>query len=445
MDPTIDPQSQTTPYHVHNGIDSPFIDKSNLNQILPSQSGKSGDFLTTDGNNPSWAAINNVPSTLVSQMVCGENITAGMVVCVKPSPITYPVVQDSYVDQAIPNSNFGNLSTAYVGSTSSPSNLFKIAFMDFGLSPVPATNVIISAILNVHINTSSSSANQGPYIINVGAITSTWSEGTVTYNTKPTYSATNLGSFSIPQASLGTSYWQQLDITTDLQTLAGNMIYGFALDVNSTVYTNFNVQFDTKENGSTTAPYLTLTLVTTTDGKAYKADNSSFLTSQECVGIALASGTTNQSISVQTAGIVVGQSLASGATGGIGYLSTSGAITTTVSTTRIVEIGKILDANDFLLNIKDTEIFIQNNSGSGANLSIAAPVGARLARFSGAITQTNSSIAGDYFASAYMGQSYSFFLHNTGNNVSFSFGTTTTVTFAAQVGYSTSYSIDFYS
>ncbi len=58
---TIDPQSQLTPYHIHNGIDSPLIDKNannlTIDQLLPSETGNSGKFLTTNGTTASWGTV----------------------------------------------------------------------------------------------------------------------------------------------------------------------------------------------------------------------------------------------------------------------------------------------------------------------------------------------------------------------------------------------------
>lgn len=64
-------------YIIHNGIDAPFIDKSNLNQILPSQSGNAGKFLTTDGTNIFFGSI-VIPSKFGGTGADGDlTITSG--------------------------------------------------------------------------------------------------------------------------------------------------------------------------------------------------------------------------------------------------------------------------------------------------------------------------------------------------------------------------------
>jgi len=141
---------------------------------------------------------------------------------------------DTYVSSSYPANNFGYQSNLHVDSTST-------ALIVFDISSVPSATTssqISKATLWLYVNRISSSGG-----VSLKAVTSTWSELAVTYNTIPT-----LGSAMVTFTPTVAQQFVAVDVTSVVQgwvtTPSSN--YGIALSTASG-----SILFDSKENGET--------------------------------------------------------------------------------------------------------------------------------------------------------------------------------------------------
>jgi len=154
------------------------------------------------------------------------------------------VVGDAYVNSAHPATNYGALSNLYVNSNGT-------ALIQFDLSALPAgttASQIGAASLKLYVNRVNASG-----LVNVVAVTSPWSESTVTYSSMPTLGPT-VGSFTPSVAQ----QFIVVDVTALVQAwLTAGASAGVALTTSSA-----DVVFDSKENDETShAAHLDITVV----------------------------------------------------------------------------------------------------------------------------------------------------------------------------------------
>ena len=132
-------------------------------------------------------------------------------------------VSDAYIDSGYPNDNIGDFPILCTKKTSSNE---LISLFNFNNIIVTATDTVIKNVtLYVNVGYSNTTNNR---LIEVGAypITSSWSEDSVTYNTKPTFgNLADKRSFNTSNSS----YYVGFDITECYTTLGFNEIFGIAL------------------------------------------------------------------------------------------------------------------------------------------------------------------------------------------------------------------------
>ena len=96
---------------------------------------------------------------------------------------TIYATQDTFVYEGYPDMNYGDWDKIYAGIHSN-GNKYR-AFIYFPLSGIPTNAVIISAYLKLTLNSKALVATQ--QVIKVYSLTTSWNEGTVTWNNQPSW------------------------------------------------------------------------------------------------------------------------------------------------------------------------------------------------------------------------------------------------------------------
>ncbi len=138
-----------------------------------------------------------------------------------PTPVgsstqLYPTA-DAYVSSGSPSTNYGSATT--LSADYSP---VKIAYMRFDLTSL-AGRTITKAYLKLFVS------NITTGTLNLKRVTGLWTEGGVTYNSKPTL-GTSIRTFSSPAA---TGAWTNTELTTFINSNKGTII-NIAVDTTST-------------------------------------------------------------------------------------------------------------------------------------------------------------------------------------------------------------------
>jgi hypothetical protein len=124
------------------------------------------------------------------------------------------VSHDATIDAIFPNTNLGDSSTLTVSQLPTPHLHRTVTLLRFQLDwswpPIPATAVVDSAQLELF---RSETGTPGRVRLGVYEVYGDWSEGTVTWATKPTWSATPVSTRDVP-ADEYASFW---DITPMVQ------------------------------------------------------------------------------------------------------------------------------------------------------------------------------------------------------------------------------------
>ncbi len=94
---------------------------------------------------------------------------------------TLIATQDSYVNSALPTTNYGATTGVQVGNVTFPSAAIYHTLLAFDLTSLPADAVILTATLEL----SQTNTYFEGIVIDTQALTSTWTEGTVTWNNQP--------------------------------------------------------------------------------------------------------------------------------------------------------------------------------------------------------------------------------------------------------------------
>lgn len=134
---------------------------------------------------------------------------------------TFLVQGDTYVSQSSPNSNNGNVADVFVGRTVSGNETHTL--LNFSTFSAPADSTIVTATLALFatINRAPESLSMLPY-----AIMGTWTEGGVTWNTKPSSS-----SQGDPSSTFVDMNWTYFDVKNIVQgwTSEDLVNYGISL------------------------------------------------------------------------------------------------------------------------------------------------------------------------------------------------------------------------
>ncbi len=144
-------------------------------------------------------------------------VTSADVVQINPS-------DDSFVEDSLPNTNFGTTGSMYVGDAqpASPNSIAR-SYLKFDLSVLPAGAAIDTAMIHIYNTVIYYPAVSvgAHYLSNDG-----WSELTITWNNAPTgfnASATALKTINMP-------VWTSWDVTSDAQAVwAGDGVYSVVM------------------------------------------------------------------------------------------------------------------------------------------------------------------------------------------------------------------------
>jgi len=204
---------------------------------------------------PEAVKISDMSSSLLSQVgVIGSTININPVITTTvttsltptgtPTPkVTSPTpgsgtgikvmpTEDTYVDSANPNTNFGSSNVVYVDG--SP---VVITFMKFDLINVVST--VAKAELNLYVT------NLSAGLQNVKNVGTNWSENTLNYGNMPVLGSL-INSFSSPTVNT----WVRIDITSFVNANKGKVV-GLGIDTSASDGT----MYSSKDSG-TNAPYL---------------------------------------------------------------------------------------------------------------------------------------------------------------------------------------------
>lgn len=174
------------------------------------------------------------------------------------STVVFHPTDDTMINQAeSPNSVFGELSYMVVRNAygNTGTNTYEISsLLKFDVLTLPSTAIISSALLNLYYYNSSGS-NAAGRTINLYRLTSSWTEETVRWNTKPSVAVVAASSSTVPEL-LG--QWMTWDVTDEVQYyVQERAVYGWMItDKNAWEQANIpTMYFRTKEHGNY-IPYL---------------------------------------------------------------------------------------------------------------------------------------------------------------------------------------------
>ncbi len=176
----------------------------------------------------------------------------------------YPVA-DATVLQGYSGTNFGAVLDMWVGYDNclSPTGKISRSLVRFDLSAIPAGTSISSARLYLYL-TNSCDIGERTHTATVYRITSSWSEGTVTWNSSPTF-AEAYGSRSIPSRTWG---WYNFDVTNLVRGWVNGSFSNYGMMVRgpeSSDTSGARLGFVTRESSGTTYdPYLSITYTSMT-------------------------------------------------------------------------------------------------------------------------------------------------------------------------------------
>jgi hypothetical protein len=157
------------------------------------------------------------------------------------------VIYNSYGLGYVPNQNFGSSTSVDIGEY----QLTSEGLFGYGLSALPAGATVTKAELVIPSTTATPIAANVNMVLN--KITSAWSESTVTWNTKPSYSV--LGNVVVNHAAE-----TRLDVTSAVNGAVAAGEVSFALQPSAASPTTDNVFIQSKENTSAGAQRTSLSV-----------------------------------------------------------------------------------------------------------------------------------------------------------------------------------------
>jgi len=248
----------------------------------------------------------------------GENLTAGQVVYVPLLNLQIlDADADSYVAQSTPTTNYGTNTSVVTGGAGTNYE----GYISFDFSNAPSSSEALAAYLMLAWNRNSDSGSG-----TLRRLTSSWNEGGVTWNTKPTNTSTNEVTLSGAGSSrVGHRTHECLTLYGDIQDNTNN---GFYLTTSGATGTH---NFDSRDHGTAYLHPRFIVWGTHADaGKAYVIDDLSDPTQRlGYMGVVVNTVTSGNTAYIMRSGKVVGLS---GLTAGQRYFSTAaGALSTTES------------------------------------------------------------------------------------------------------------------
>ena len=154
-----------------------------------------------------------------------------------PTTLKFTPTEDASLISDQPNANFGNATTLKVDN-----GPIQQALMKFNITGI-AGQTVTSAKLRVHVT------NPGPFGGDFRRVTGTWSQSTVTYNTRPTFAPEVLATLG----AVDEGTWYELDLTS---AVTGNG----QLSLLSTSISNNGVDYVSREGAASLRPELVITL-----------------------------------------------------------------------------------------------------------------------------------------------------------------------------------------
>ncbi len=165
----------------------------------------------------------------------GALLAAGSLFLPALSAADAPLIGDAYVSSAAPATNFGAATSLIIA----PGNA---GLVQFDLTGIPASATIAQAYLRVYVNKVVAGGT-----LNFALATSSWSEGTVTFNSQPAAGST----FATAAATVANTF-VLVDVTAQAQAWLSAPVANFGLEITGSG--SASVQLDTKESTTTSHP-----------------------------------------------------------------------------------------------------------------------------------------------------------------------------------------------
>ena len=178
------------------------------------------------------------------------------ILTIDPTTSTFTSHGDAYVDQNVPNNNWGSQLYLDLLDQEGASRRF---YVDFDISSVPSGSTISSAILSLWYG-GSADVGTPPSSTNDVHSTSEFAENDITWNNAPSLTD-NLASITVPTVgSYGWLNWTSDDLASDVALQAGgHAYYGWKFDVETGDGSNYRYRRFSSKQDSGSEPYLNLT------------------------------------------------------------------------------------------------------------------------------------------------------------------------------------------
>ena len=384
------------------------------------------NFMTWDGTD--FAVSGDLATQLTFE--AGAAIDQGAAVCVAEIEFNKLVAtEDARVLESAGTTNYGTDTTAVIGSTNASNTGKSEFFVKFDVSNIGSSDSETNAVIRLAVDSYNTDLGSS-YEFQVHEVTSSWTEGAVTWNTKPSYSATAETStweiattwaltddFLEESAGLHYAYINISSLYRDWQdgTSTNNGVVIRLVDRGTGAEDTgaiINGTVRTSEHATTaTRPTLLVGQLSPDVGKVYESNTNEFKTSFGQLGIAKNAALTGENVTVQFSGKA--SPILSGLTKGKRYriLNSDGAVAFG-SPLGYGQMGIALDSDTLLLNINATnrklfDEFEMTASGATAidisnTLIIPAPFIPSQIIFQGVITYNNvdrSHVTGTWTAS----------------------------------------------
>lgn len=183
---------------------------------------------------------------------------------VSAATVSFNPVGDAAVNNTVPTTNYGSYSVLSVRDerlSDEPVSI-TMSFIYFDLSSIPPGSTITSAYLRLHIQAYDGVQWSGTANVNVGRVTGSWSESTITWGNMPEYVSTGIA-ITATDSDEGT--FVSFDLTSEVQAIVnGADNYGWNLYADPSTVGNADsftfVGFESKDHSdSTLRPKLDLT------------------------------------------------------------------------------------------------------------------------------------------------------------------------------------------
>ena len=212
------------------------------------------------GTGTSWTATGKAPGTYYYRVKAtnswGDSGWSNVQqTTVWPTTTTFYSVADAMVQSGYPTTNYGDFSIMRAGYYTGTRVMQSLARFD--LSGIPAGTPIGQALLYLYLGSSQDSPGASR-IIAVYRVTGSWTEGGVTWNTKPGWSSMYYNTLSISHADYG---WHWVDVTNLVREWVNGQYPNYGLWIlGNESPSNPNWRgFYTREDSGGRRPYLYVT------------------------------------------------------------------------------------------------------------------------------------------------------------------------------------------